>query len=339
MRYRESREKSAELLRAALALMGRHDAAFNPLSFAVWYEYAAATNPRLTEAIDDRLRTEPRFGDETIARLYRDHVGEIDESALQRASGEFQRVITTMAESAARTGDQAGAFGEQLTGLTRVLGTGSPEGIGPVISETLLGTAELKDSVVALQRQVAVSREEIERLRDDLSRARVEALVDPLTGVVNRKGFDQELQAMIDDAHRSGASLCLVMLDVDRFKAVNDSYGHVMGDRVLQAVAEVLRKAAPGATHRVARYGGEEFAILVPQCALGEATELAETCRRFVKAMKVRDRRTQDVVLTVTISAGVASLQPGEDPHGFVARADGALYAAKQAGRDRVNCA
>lgn len=88
MRYTESRERSAEVLRAALALMGQHDAAFNPLAFAVFYEHVAGINARLSQAIQACLRTEPRLGDATIARLYRDHVNDIDEAALQQASGQ-----------------------------------------------------------------------------------------------------------------------------------------------------------------------------------------------------------------------------------------------------------
>jgi diguanylate cyclase len=101
----------------------------------------------------------------------------------------------------------------------------------------------------------------------------------------------------------------------------------------------VLRGCITDSAHCVARYGGEEFAFLLPHCAPGLAQALAEVGRQRVKALKVRDRRTQSVVLTVTISAGVASMQPGDDAQTLVARADEALYAAKEEGRDRVVCA
>jgi diguanylate cyclase len=337
MRYAESREQSAELLRVALAHMGRHDAAFNPLTFAVWYEYAAGNNTKLARAIEECLATEAKLGDETIARLYRDHVSEVDELAVQRASGEFQRVMLGMAESASRTGAKAGAFGEQLNGLTLALRAAEAPALEPVLNQALAGTAEMKDTADALQQQVIASRHEIERLRHDLSRARDEALVDPLTRILNRKGFDQKLQAMMDQAGEHATSHCLVLLDIDRFKVVNDTYGHMMGDRVLQAVAEVLSSCVSDPTHSVARYGGEEFAILLPQRSVDFALALAETSRQRIGAMNIHDRRTRQVVLTVTISAGVAEVQPGDDAASLIGRADGALYAAKQAGRDRVS--
>jgi diguanylate cyclase len=129
------------------------------------------------------------------------------------------------------------------------------------------------------------------------------------------------------------------MLDIDRFKAVNDTYGHVMGDRVLQAVGEVLRRCVSDRLHSVARYGGEEFALLLPHSEAAVAMALAETCRLGVKALKIRDRRTQSTMLTVTISAGVACHGAGEAAVSLTSRADEALYEAKQAGRDRVVCA
>lgn len=338
MRYTQSKEQSAELLRAALVHMGQHDAAFNPLTFAVWFEHAAGINARLTRSIENCLHSEPRLGDDTIARLYRDHVGEVDESAMQRASGELQQVMAGLAEGAASTREKAIAFGQQLGGLTQALRTRESAGLEAALSQMLTETAEMTDSVAALQQRVVAGNKEIQRLSDDLSRARDEALFDSLTRVLNRKGFDQKLQAMLDQPAAPGRSHCLVMLDIDHFKAVNDNHGHVMGDRVLQALGEVLGGCVSDPTHCVARYGGEEFAILLPQCNRDLAVALAQTCRERVKALEVRGRRSRDVTLSVTISAGVACRQPDDDAQSLIARADKALYAAKKAGRDRVKC-
>ena len=129
------------------------------------------------------------------------------------------------------------------------------------------------------------------------------------------------------------------MLDIDRFKAINDTYGHVMGDRVLQAVAEALRSEVSDPAHCTARYGGEEFAILLPGCALEVGVALAESSRQRVAAMKVRDRRAQNVTIAVTISAGVTTMRPTDDATGLIAGADGAMYLAKRTGRNRVHCA
>lgn len=336
MRYKESTERSLELLRMALARMGQHDAPFNPQVFAVWYEIAAGTNVALSRAMDECLRSKPRLGVEAIAQLYSAHVEQADQIALQRAKGELERVASNMAESATRTSDRAGAFGDELGDLTQALLAGDALQLEPLISLTLDRTSGMKESALALQREIASSREEIERLRVDLSRAREESEIDPLTRLVNRKGLDIKLHELLSQAPAPESRHSFVMLDIDRFKTVNDTFGHVVGDRVLQAVAEAVRSCVSDPAHSVARYGGEEFALLLPGCNLANALALAEACRKSVKALRLRDRRSQAIIHNVTISAGVAEMKLQDDQPSLVARADAALYKAKHAGRDRV---
>ena len=129
IRYKQSRQQSAELLRLALAQIGQHEAAANPTTYAVWYEHASGTNPRLTADIEKCLLAEPRLGDATIERLYREHIAEIDEATAERVRESFGRVMAELSQSAAHTGDSANAFGERLsTGRhTPVTKSESPE--------------------------------------------------------------------------------------------------------------------------------------------------------------------------------------------------------------------
>lgn len=339
MRYTETKEQSAELLRKTLALLGQHDAPFHPVSFAVWYEYAAGTNPPLTQAVGVVQQTEPRLSDASVVRLYQNFVADVDPQAMDRITSRFQVMMAGVAESARQTGDQAGSFGAQLSGLSTALQHNDSAHLSSQLAETLAGTAQMQSSVQVLRQQVDASRQEIEQLQTELTRARTEATLDPLTKVLNRKGFDTQLASMMGTPAASDKAHCLIMLDIDHFKKVNDTHGHVMGDRVIQALGEVLRICVPDKTHSVARYGGEEFAILMPSSSMAQSMALAETVRQHTKAMKLRDRRTQEVVLTVSISGGVTALQPGDGPQDFIARADGALYQSKQAGRDRVTFA
>ncbi len=336
MRYKETKEQSAELLRRVLALMGQHDAAFNPVSFTVWYEFASGINTRLTQAIEELTQKQVRLSDELIGQLYQTYVADVDPAAMHRISGEFQRVMVGIAESALRTGDHAGAFGEQLQGLSAALTNQDVTAMSALVTQALADTAHMRSSAQALQQQLLTSRQEMDLLQRDLVRARDEAVLDPLTRVLNRKGFDQQLALMLAEPTESGKVHGLIMLDIDHFKKVNDTHGHVMGDRVIQALGEVLRSCVTNPSHACARYGGEEFAILMPQSTREAAMALAEIVRLKTRSMKIRDRRTQEVVLTVTVSAGVAVLKPGDDAQALVERADAALYQSKQTGRDRV---
>ena len=335
-RYRESQPRSAELLRLVLAWMGKHDAAFHPVTFAVWYEHVAGTNLRLSQAIDECLRTEPRLGDATVYRLYREHIADADEAVAEHVSGGVRRVMLGLAESVSRTGETANTFGAKLGALTQSLGAADGSELATQVGDALACTAQMQGSVQALQAQLSTSQREIEKLRSDLERSREEAILCPLTRVLNRNGFDKKLQCVLDQARESGKPGCLVMLDIDHFKKVNDSFGHVVGDRVLEGLGEVLRMTAADTGAAVARYGGEEFALLLADCRIARAVEVAETVRHLVKRMRVRQRGSDKVVCTVTVSAGVAVWRAGDDAAALIGRADAALYRAKQAGRDNV---
>ena len=153
------------------------------------------------------------------------------------------------------------------------------------------------------------------------------AASDPLTGLPNRRLFDATLDREIARARRSGSPLAVGLIDVDHFKAVNDEHGHQVGDQVLCELAAALRGALRE-EDVVARYGGEEFVVLLPDAAADAAVMVAERLRAAVATGVSR--------LPITISVGVAALDPGSGGAGVVARADAALYEAKRSGRDRV---
>jgi diguanylate cyclase len=339
MRYQESKEQSAELLRQVIALMGQHDAPFNPISFTVWYEYVSGMNSWLTQAVAQALVTEKRLSGSTLLRLYQEGVAEVDPSTMYKIANDLQETMAGMGEQASRTAQCAGQFDEQLQGLNTALRTSDSRNVPSLISQAREGTALMRSSVAELEQQVAASRDEIARLQSELVRVRDEVLLDPLTQVLNRRGFDEKLAAMVAKAPEPGRAHGLVMLDIDHFKQVNDTHGHVMGDRVLQAIGEVLRSCVTDKAWSVARFGGEEFAILMPNTSASEVRKLAELVHQRTRAMRIRDRRTKEVVLNVTVSGGVAVMHPDDDAQRLIVRADTALYQSKKAGRDRVTCA
>ena len=155
------------------------------------------------------------------------------------------------------------------------------------------------------------------------------ATTDALTGLNNRRMFDHSLQLELAIVERRETPLSLLVLDVDHFKRINDTHGHEVGDTVLVAIAQVLGGCAR-VIDIVARVGGEEFAVILPNTE--GALEVAERMRTAVAQATWLAQRA-------TISIGVATLQPAEDASSLYARADAALYAAKAAGRNRVELA
>ncbi|MCB1958605.1 MAG: GGDEF domain-containing protein, partial [Rhodocyclaceae bacterium] len=150
---------------------------------------------------------------------------------------------------------------------------------------------------------------------------------DALTGLPNRRSFERRMAACLRD---DSATHCLVLTDIDHFKKVNDSYGHLFGDQVLRSVARGLQ-ACLDESQLVARVGGEEFAIMVP-ASLAHAAQLAERIRLTVAGSRIR-RRDGGQVGQITVSLGVAARRPGEAAEAWFERADRALYAAKHGGR------
>jgi two-component system cell cycle response regulator len=159
------------------------------------------------------------------------------------------------------------------------------------------------------------------------------ALIDPLTGLMNRRAFCRSARHELDRMARTGDPVCLLLLDVDHFKSINDRRGHPTGDRVLAALGSVLPQAVRR-TDLVGRWGGEEFVIVLTAATLPDALVRAEAVRGSIAAMTVYDERGETV--PVTASIGVAVGRTGEDVERLVDRADRAMYAAKQGGRNRV---
>jgi diguanylate cyclase (GGDEF)-like protein/PAS domain S-box-containing protein len=162
---------------------------------------------------------------------------------------------------------------------------------------------------------------------------------DGLTGVSNRRHFDERLEAEWNSARLGQKPLALVMLDLDHFKGYNDFYGHVQGDECLVEVAAALKQVGARSRDIVARYGGEEFVLLLPETDEAAAVQVAERCRHVVEALNIRHERS-GCSTVVTASVGVGTIVPpvDADRRGFCDVVDKLLYAAKQSGRNRVAC-
>jgi diguanylate cyclase len=336
MRYKETREQSAELLRMVLPLMARHTAGFHPLSYAVWYEYVAGCNEALRAAIDAHLAQTPLLNDRDIETLFDAHVAMRDIDSSARMRNEIARLVKHVEGVATEAGQEVHHYSEELDGYReRLRDESAKEAIEQVVESLIDETMRVRVKTEIYHEHLKKSSEEVERLRGELELVQGLALSDPLTGLLNRRGFEQQRQRL---GGVGAAGFTLLVVDIDHFKAINDAHGHLLGDRVIVAVANVLRSCV-GERGPIARMGGEEFSVLLSHTSSAGGAELAERIRSAVEHGKIRRADTDETIGNVTVSIGVASCAASEAFESMLARADGALYQSKTAGRNRVTVA
>jgi diguanylate cyclase len=327
--------------------MAEHEAPFTPVTFAVWYEHLAGINPALSRRLITLLETEPRLSDGSTQALYQDCVADADAEATEAIRSRIQGVMQDVAMVASATSANAKVYGEQLEDLSKALDAASAEGGEPApaldlaarIGSVAQETQRMHAAVAGLHDMVRDHSREVERLRAELERARVEAVTDPLSGLHNRRGFDDALRALLAFPPLRERRHAVLLFDLDHFKRVNDTYGHATGDLVIEGMGAILRRLTRHDGLAAARIGGEEFAVLMRSVAPDQPHQLAEAVRAMVRRMMIKKRGTQQVVDTITVSVGIAFGDATSDAQRLLAAADQALYRSKEEGRDRVSLA
>ena len=325
MRYQHSREESAAILRRALQLMTPHQAGYHPVSYAVWYEHAAELNPSLTQELEKLLAAQAPLSDAEICRLHALHIAGRDVQAFELAQSQLREVLSESEKQAAHAERSLKRFAGSLDEVIR-------DGDGPTVGRLRAEASQLQGVLGALHLQLARQRQEVDQVMERLERAQFEPLRDPLTGLKNLHGLRRAVETR---ANAALTDVAFLAADVDHFKRINDTHGHVIGDKVLAKVAEILCGHLTD-DDMAARLGGDEFAMFLPGKSLEEAAALAEQIRATAMRTVITRPDGMQYVGAVTLSIGIAVGEPGDTLESLRHRADEALYDAKDAGRNRV---
>jgi len=245
-------------------------------------------------------------------------------------------VLRRLGSAAGATREEGKSLGDHLETLRSATSTENLQELRrSVLAAVERMTEELKANQERQNREMSLISGQLESLKGELNRVRKEATLDGLTRVANRASLDEHLEAVLAVHRITGRPSCILMIDLDHFKAINDRLGHPAGDAALRAVADCLVRSFPRKSDFVGRYGGEEFCIVLSEDGPLTGRRLGE---RFVQSLRNLEIPWSEEAFSVTCSVGIAEPGNVETAAEWVAVADRMLYRAKEAGRDRVVC-
>jgi diguanylate cyclase len=307
-----------------------------PQFYELLYTYATGINPTLNARINAIFRAgatptqtlAERLYDEFLKSDVNDRMSDVSQRMHARIEAVHEAIDGAMTTANAYSGWLQTASGD----LQRDM---SAQDMQALADRLLAETRRMQQTNGALEQKLSASRDDLAALRRDLDDLRRESLLDALTKIANRKGFDDGMEAAVAEASLSGDPLCLMLIDIDHFKTFNDTYGHQTGDQVLRLVAMTIKANIKG-KDLAARYGGEEFVAILPSTELAGAVGVAESIRKAIQSKQLLKRSTNEKLGRITASFGVAAYQANDTPGMLIERADRCLYAAKHAGRNCV---
>lgn len=339
MPYFKAEDQIDDVANNALSLIKQYDLKPLPEMYELWFVYVSKSDPALVRAIDMVLEeTGNEITDQICYQIYHNHLStQQEERTVRQAGDQIQKTINDVNLAVVSAKNYALEYNTNLENVTTDLSNQkTPQEIEALLNNVMIDTKTMIERNDHLETMLESSSRAMEDMRRDLEIARKEALMDALTGLSNRKAFDQEMKrliAMCNDGKCKTFSMAL--LDIDHFKEFNDNFGHQLGDQVLRLVAKTLKQGVKGRDLAV-RYGGEEFAVLLPDTNIVGAQKVADLLRREVETKEVINRTTGKKIAKITLSGGVAEYRKSEAAESFIERTDMALYDAKNAGRNMI---
>lgn len=332
--YSENHSQAAERAQLVINFLDHHQLPHTPINYHLVYDFISGRNSALTSAMDALFSQNSPPSRETLWQLYQQFYH--SQPTTETDQNDLLSIISGIRQDLHH-------INGSLTGCVDQLNQYAPASYPPNSAEAqsieLKTMLEYSRTIGQWQQRLEDDNQlilkEIEAVRQELDLVRAESQIDSLTGVLNRRVFDLELENQIIQSQKDNSPVSIMLGDIDHFKEFNDQYGHLIGDKILRFIATMLKSSLKG-QDIVARYGGEEFAIILPETKLNEALIVAEKIRSTIAMARLKRKSTGQVFGTVKISLGVTQLTLRDTPTTLIDRADKALYQAKRKGRNRV---
>ncbi|WP_076413613.1 GGDEF domain-containing protein [Shewanella sp. UCD-KL12] len=334
---KEIMKQAASNLKKAVPLMLKHQIPTTPTNYALWYTYVSEQAPELNKKLDSIIEQHSTCPPVSSDLLYREYVSDPAEVDVIDMRQNIEAMANELSHSLKDTNLDATQFQHRIDSNFEKLNRIEEEGVSlekvlGVVRNLVKESEDIRSSTQYFTGQLSKAQQEIDALKSQLAKSEHNVLYDALTGVLNRRAFDNDIDGLLS---QSPDGLCLILIDIDHFKAFNDNYGHLLGDQVLKAVAKRLQEACRDGV-KLYRYGGEEFAVIVPNSQLSAARHLAEAMRRGLEKVSLKDRRKDVRINNITASFGVAQWNKKLGTSQLIEKADALMYEAKRLGRNRV---
>lgn len=310
-----------------------HDLEVLPCTLAVAYDCVTGASPRLAQLILERAEKGLPITLQWLEDLRREQGEGKGAEALATLMDRLEDSLEDFGKTTTNARSATSAYNSALKQHVDDLEQVSKAGV--VISELASLTRAMMERTRTIENELNRSEKRALALQSSLEEARRVADQDHLTGLPNRRAFEQLLEREAREAKKAGDPLSVAFCDIDHFKRINDSHGHPAGDRVLKVVAETLNRISDTRCH-VARHGGEEFAVLFRGMTIEQAFKRLESAREEVADRRLVNRATDMPFGRVTFSGGIADVFGYKTRSQALKAADEALYAAKQSGRNRI---
>ena len=289
-------EMSSERLRMALPLMAKYKVPVTPQNYWVWYQYVSGDVVPIRESID-RLIDAGGLIDETATQALYQRYGESqDQQNIASAEDTIRRLIESMTSSLNTADSEVTRYEASLGECAEALSIDiSTDQFKSLVDALTKSTQRMHEGSSSLHSNLDESREEVKVLKEELKLAKAEAKTDPMTRLANRSGFENQLETLGADPVAKDATHTLLIADIDKFKLVNDTYGHIFGDKIIKVVAKALDNLTKG-KDIAARFGGEEFVVVLPDTTIDGGIAVSESIRRtlpkFVSSIRKRKRKS-----------------------------------------------
>jgi len=305
-----------------------------PINYDLAYKYLSGNDPTLVASVDTAIVRDGLLRPEVAEQIAEAAANQVSSELVGKLIDQAHQSMTLAASLVGQSRTDVKVFGTALDKGASAIDAG-----GESAARALELMVELTRTMIGktqdAERRLADMGAQMESLQGDLAEAQAVAESDPLTGLANRRAFQSRLARAMTQAQAENYPLSVAFCDIDHFKSINDNHGHDTGDRILKMVADALSEGA-GEDAFVGRFGGEEFLILFDGIMARRAAMRVDEIRDELSGRHLVSRTTGEPLGTVTFSAGIAQLLPGEADGDMLRRADEALYNAKNSGRNRV---